>query len=124
MKGIKAQNQEGELRTLRIPRTTEHEIARRKRAERTLRDRLLFEEMLSVISAGFINLSFERIDEEIHHAMKKVLNFFKVDRFALLETLPDRKSWMITHCVSGTDVPPFLFGENSGLSFSSSLFET
>lgn len=88
------------------------EIARRKRAERTLRDRLLFEEMLSVISAGFINLSFERIDEEIHHAMKKVLNFFKVDRFALLETLPDRKSWMITHCVSGTDVPSVPVGEN------------
>jgi len=81
------------------------EIERRKQAERILRERLLFEELLSAISARFINLSFERVDEEIHNAMKEVLNFFKVDRFVLLRTLPNKKSWTITHYVSVAGVP-------------------
>ena len=63
------------------------EIERRKQAEQSLRERLLFEELLSAISARFINLSSERIDAEIHNAMQAVLNFFKVDRFALLRSI-------------------------------------
>jgi formate hydrogenlyase transcriptional activator len=81
------------------------EIKKREQAERTLKERLLFEELLSSISARFINVPFERIDEEIHNAMQNVLKFFKVDRFALLETFPDKESWIITHSASITGVP-------------------
>ncbi|SEM14346.1 PAS domain S-box-containing protein [Syntrophus gentianae] len=81
------------------------EIKRRKEAQRSPRERLLFEELLSAISARFISLPANRVDEEIHNAMTEVLGFFKVDRFALLQTLPDKKSWMITHSVAGAGVP-------------------
>ena len=81
------------------------EIERQKQAGLPLRERLLFEELLSAISARFINLSYERIDAGIHNAMQEILNFFKVDRFALLRTLPDRNSWIITHSVSVAGMP-------------------
>jgi len=88
----------------------EREVERRKQAEVGLRERLLFEELLSEISAGFIRVSSERVDEEIHRAMMEVLRFFKVDRFALIEMFPDRKTWMITHSVSAAGVPPVPVG--------------
>ena len=81
------------------------EIEKRKQAERTLRERLIFEELLSELSAIFVNVPFERVNEEIHNAMQKVLKFFMVDRFALLQTPPDGKSWIITHSVSVVGVP-------------------
>jgi len=67
------------------------EIKNRKPANGLLRERLLFEELLSAISARLIHLSFERVDEEIRRAMMEVLNFFKVDRFALLQAFPKKK---------------------------------
>jgi len=81
------------------------EMKNRKPAKGILRERLLFEELLSAITARLIHLSFERVDEEIRGAMMEVLNFFKVDRFALLQAFPKKKSWMITHSVSVTGVP-------------------
>ena len=38
------------------------EIARRKQVGQSLRERLLFEELLSAVSARFINLSADRVD--------------------------------------------------------------
>lgn len=70
-----------------------------------LTERLHFEELISSISARFINVPLERVDEEINQAMQQVLGFFQADRFALLETFPDKKTWIITHCVSVPDVP-------------------
>jgi formate hydrogenlyase transcriptional activator len=81
------------------------EIKRRKQAEQNLKVRLLFEELLSALSAKFVNVPFEQVDEQIHDAMREVLNFFKVDRFALLDTFPNNNSWIITHCVSRVGVP-------------------
>ena len=37
--------------------------------------------------------------------MVEVLNFFKVDRFALLQIFPNEKSWIITHSVSFANAP-------------------
>ena len=81
------------------------EIKRRKQAEQNLKERLIFEEMLSDLSARFVNVSSERVDEEIHDAMREILKFFKVDRFALLEVFPNKESWIITHVVSAAGVP-------------------
>jgi len=81
------------------------EIERRKQAERTLKERLSFEELLSALSARFVNLSIDRVDAEIHDAMMKVLEFFNVDRFVLIHTFPDKESWIISHLVSLGDVP-------------------
>ena len=99
------------------------EIKKRKQAERTLKERLLFEELLSSISARFINVPFGRIDEEIHNAMQEVLKFFKVDRFALLETFPNNESWIITHSASVAGVPAVPVGEKLSRSISPWAYE-
>jgi len=78
---------------------------KRKQAEQNLKERLIFEELLSDLSAKFVNVSSVRVDEEIHDAMREVMNFFKVDRFALLELFPNKESWVITHVVSVAGVP-------------------
>ena len=60
-------------------------------------DRLRFEQMISDLSARFIDVSSERLDYEIELALKMVLEFFEVDRCGLLEVMPDRDAWKITH---------------------------
>lgn len=80
------------------------------RGPMTMSERLLFEELLSSISARFINISIEQVDEEIRRAMSEVLDFFQVDRFGLLHTFPDKESWMITHYATTADVPPIPAG--------------
>jgi PAS domain S-box-containing protein len=81
------------------------EIKRRKQAEQNLKERLIFEELLSDLSARFVNVPADRVNAEIHDAMREVLKFFKVDRFALLEVFPKKESWIITHAVSVAGVP-------------------
>ena len=60
-------------------------------------DRLRFEQMISNLSARFINLSPERLDTEIELSLKMVLEFFQVDRCGLLRIMPDKDAWEITH---------------------------
>jgi len=59
--------------------------------------RLQFEQMNSELSARFINVPIERLDDQIEVALKKVLDFFQVDRVGLLHTLPNQDAWKITH---------------------------
>jgi PAS domain S-box-containing protein len=79
--------------------------AKQKQGDRSLADRLIFEELLSELSARFVNLPDERIDAEIHDAMSKFMKFFKVDRFGLVKLSPEKNTWMVTHCVSKPGVP-------------------
>ena len=58
---------------------------------------LQFEQILSDLSARFIHLPYTRLDTEIERALNKVLDFFQVDRCALLRVLPDKDAWEITH---------------------------
>jgi PAS domain S-box-containing protein len=71
-----------------------------------LGDRLQFEQMLSDLSARFINLPSEKLDDEIKHAMERVMEFFQVDRCGLLQALPGRDAWKITHLASSDFAPP------------------
>jgi PAS domain S-box-containing protein len=68
--------------------------------------RLRFEEMISNLSARFINLPHEQLDSEIELALKGVLEFFQVDRCALLRVFPGKDAWEITHAVYSEDIPP------------------
>jgi PAS domain S-box-containing protein len=82
----------------------------RKQAEKSLEERLRFERLLSDVSARFINISPEKVDGEIEEALMMVLAFFRVDRCALIQSLPGRTSWQITHIVSSDEVPPLPAG--------------
>jgi PAS domain S-box-containing protein len=86
------------------------DITERKRAEETLEERLRFERLLSHLSARFVNVPPDRVDSEIEHGLRQILEFFQVDRLALLRTLSGKTSWQITHVASSDDVPPVPVG--------------
>jgi signal transduction histidine kinase len=82
------------------------DITERKQAEEALGERLKFEQLLSDLSARFVNIPSDRVDSEIEIGLRQILEFFQVDRCGLLRTFPDKTSWQITHHVSSNDVPP------------------
>ena len=86
------------------------DITERKRAEEALEDRLRFEQLLSGISARFVNLPPDRVDFEIENGLGKILELFQVDRCALIRISPGKTSWQITHVASSDDVPPIAKG--------------
>ena len=67
---------------------------------------LQFEQMISNLSARFINLPSERLDHEIESALAEVLDFFQVDRCALIQTMHGKDAWRITHVAATVDAPP------------------
>jgi formate hydrogenlyase transcriptional activator len=72
--------------------------------ETTLRRRLRFEEMLTDISARFMAVPFEKVDSEIDNALRQILEFFQVDRCALLEFPEGSAFARITHIAYGKGV--------------------
>ena len=80
------------------------------RLQPELEDRLRFEQIISDLSAQLIHLPFEQLNDEIELALKKVLAFFQVDRCALLQVLPDKNSWKITHIANSEHAPPVPVG--------------
>jgi len=81
------------------------DITAQKHTEMALQERLRFEQLLSDLSARFVNISPDRVDSEIEYGLKQILEFFQVDRAALVRTVPDRSSYRITHITYGEDVP-------------------
>lgn len=69
-------------------------------------DRLRFEEMISNLSARIINLPPEQLDSEIELALKRVLEFFQVDRCGLLYLLPGKDAWIISHVAYSEHAAP------------------
>ncbi len=69
-----------------------------------------YEKFLTGLSAKFIALSPDKVDEEIKNAFKEILVFFDVDRSSLLKLLPGKTSWMITHSASLPGIQPLPTG--------------
>jgi PAS domain S-box-containing protein len=67
--------------------------------------------MLSELSSRVINLPPDRLDDAIENALKRVMEFFQIDRCALLRTLPGKTTWQITHVASSSHAPPVPKGE-------------
>jgi PAS domain S-box-containing protein len=82
------------------------DITERKQAEEALGERLKFEQLLSDLSARFVNIPPDRVDSEIEVGLRQIREFFQVDSCALLRTFPDKTSWQITHHVTSDDFPP------------------
>ncbi len=94
------------------------DITERRRAEEALGERLRFEELLSDLSARFVNIPPDRVDSDIEDGLRQILELFQVDRCALLRLLPARSTWQITHAASSYYVPPV----PTGVELPSSLF--
>jgi formate hydrogenlyase transcriptional activator len=83
------------------------EIIQRQQVEETLKERLGFEALLSDLSARFINVSQEEIDQEIEKALKQILKFFQVDRCGLIRAVKGSNTLEITHIVQREGVSLF-----------------
>ncbi len=82
-----------------------------KLAEQALEERLRFEQLLSDLSARFVNIAPDWVDSEIEESLRQLLDFFKVDRVALLQYFPDKASWQITYGASRGMCLPFPRGD-------------
>jgi hypothetical protein len=76
------------------------------RAAEVLQERLRFEQLLSNLSARFVNLAPDQIDREIQHALGQILEFFGVDRCGLVRISPEETSWRVTHVAYASEVSP------------------
>ena len=64
-----------------------------------------FERLLADLSAKFVGIPADQVDSEIHYGLRRILEFFQVDRVGLLRSLPHKSAYRITHAVYGKDVP-------------------
>ena len=78
-----------------------------RESEAHLRERLDFEKFMTDLSARFVALPPERVDDEIQRALKEVLEFFRIDHFNLLRLLPGKTHFMVTHNADADGIPPF-----------------
>jgi formate hydrogenlyase transcriptional activator len=82
------------------------ESEQREQAEGALKDRLRFEQLLSDLSARFVNIPPEQVDSEIEQGLEQLLEFFQIDRAGLLRAAPDKATFQITHACLADGIPP------------------
>ena len=69
--------------------------------------RLGFEKFLADLSARFVALAPERVDDEIQGALKKILEFFQIDRCNLILRVPDKAVLQVTHNADVRGISPY-----------------
>ena len=84
----------------------EAEKAEDRRVKEGLRERLRFEQLLSDLSARFVNIAPDQVDLEIESALGQILKFFQVDRCGLVRVSPNDNSFRITHVAYASGIPP------------------
>jgi formate hydrogenlyase transcriptional activator len=72
--------------------------------------RLEFEKFLADLSARFVALPPERVNDEIQSALKEVLEFFRIDRCNLLRLLPGESLFQVMHSADVSGVSPYPVG--------------
>jgi formate hydrogenlyase transcriptional activator len=85
---------------------TARDVTERQQAEEALQERLRFEQLLSKLSARFVNISPDQVDSEIEDGLRRIMEFFQTDRAGLIRTLPGKTSFQITHVAYREDVAP------------------
>src|SRR5262245_18200047 len=68
-------------------------------------EQLRFETMLADLSASFINLPANQVDEQIESALQRLVVFLGIDRGGLADVLIDQKQLVITHSYHMPGVP-------------------
>ncbi len=86
------------------------DVTEQKLAEETRQQRLRFEELVSALSARFVNISPEQVDSEIEYGLRQILDFFQVDRAGLIHPLLSEAAWCISHAAYSEDVQPVPVG--------------
>ena len=86
------------------------DITERKRAEQALKDRLRFEQLLSDLSAKFINQPPDQIDSVIDDSLRRLLETLGHDRSSLGRFHPESGQMLATHSCAVPGVEPFPVG--------------
>jgi formate hydrogenlyase transcriptional activator len=81
-------------------------IIKRQQAEGSMNEHLSFEQLISDLSARFVNIVSDQVDREIEYALQRVLEFFQVDRCGLLGIPPDQKRVYVTHMACAESIEP------------------
>ncbi len=71
---------------------------------------LEFETFLADLSARFVALPPERVDEEIRNALREVLEFFQIDRCNLFRLLLGKTLFEVTHNADIKGISPYPIG--------------
>lgn len=71
-----------------------------------LKERLVFEERLARLSATFINLPSDQIDQEIERGLEAIVTTLGSDRASLAQLDAARDELIITHSWSAPGIPP------------------
>ncbi|MGA7876767.1 MAG: ABC transporter substrate binding protein, partial [Desulfoferrobacter sp.] len=81
---------------------------RLRRSESELERELRFEEMLSALSASFVNLSPDQVDFEIRRELETIARLLEVDRVSLFEMSADTQMLVALHSFTdpGIAAPP------------------
>jgi signal transduction histidine kinase/ABC-type uncharacterized transport system substrate-binding protein len=77
----------------------------RRRAQRTLAERLQFETLLSEVSAAFLTLPARAVDEHIEGTLQRVAEALDFDRAALVEPDEQKRTLRVTHGWARTGLP-------------------
>ena len=109
---------------LRVTESLVREVNERERIGEALEEQLRFERLLSDVSARFVNIAPEGLDGEIENALERVLDFFQVDRCALIQSMPGKTSWRITHAVSSAQIPTVPVGVELSRSLNPWTYQT
>ena len=86
------------------------DITERKRAEQALKDRLRFEQLLSDLSAKFINQPPDQIDSVIDDSLKRLLETLGHDRSSLGQVSQESGEMLVTHSCAVSGLEPFPVG--------------
>jgi PAS domain S-box-containing protein len=91
-----------------VMRGTVHDITERKRAESDLADRLRFETLMADLSARFVNVPADQLDNEIEFAQRQVCECLGLDASSLWQTSAENPSILtLTHRYRALEGPPF-----------------
>ena len=82
------------------------EIDSLKTTQAHLNERLLFEERLARLSATFINLSSDQVDQEIENGLETIVTTLGSDRATLAQLNAADGELRITHAWSAPGIPP------------------
>ena len=88
----------------------------RSKGEQLLRERLEFEKFMADLSGRFVALPPEQVDDAIRSALQEVLGFFKIDRCNLLQLLPDKGLFRVTHNADVSGISPYPIGTSRPVS--------
>jgi hypothetical protein len=80
-------------------------ITERKLAEQALENRYQFEELLSELSASFVNLPASQVDEKIEWWLERLVGFFGVERARIIQPEEEGRRYRDTHAWAVDHLP-------------------